>query len=270
MTKTSDEKQDTVLIVDDTAPNHDIIGTFLRDINVNCQSAFTGMEAISMCRSVPEDFYTLILMDLNMPYMNGAETISEIRKMGIKAPVIAVTASDKNDSRLTKTREAFDATLFKPFNSTDFYLAISPYINHATTYSLEAIVKHVDIVSESSPASDPNICDVDKAIENMGGSQRLFTKHFQNFINNNVDLEMRMRTMLYSGNYRDCAVLSHSLKGLSGMLGMTTLHQHLSQLELLLNNHDPIQGDRRLIPKDISELLSAIGDDILLVCKVQF
>ena len=272
MLNNAEIRRDTVLVVDDTPANHDIIKTFLNDINVNCESAYNGIEAITMCGAADKEHYSLILMDLNMPHMNGAETLVKLHDMGIKTPVVAVTAADKSDSRLEETRTAFDAILFKPFNSSEFYLAISPYIKNATQYSLSTIKvpKPMTAKKESTNEIDLAVCDIEKGISNMGGSQRLFTKHFKNFIRNNVDLEIRMRSLLSSGNYRDCYVLCHSLKGLSGMLGLTNLHKHLTELEPLLDKHSPIEADAIRIPKEILELVSIVGNDMLLVCKVQF
>lgn len=267
-----ENRRDKVLVVDDTPANHDIIRTFLNDINVACESSYNGMEAMTMCDTSRDVPYALILMDLNMPQMNGAETLKMIREMNITTPVVAVTAADKNDSRLAETNTDFDAILFKPFNASEFYLAISPYIKNATQYSLSTVKPQKATVDKKEPSTeiDPTVCDVEKAISNMGGSQRLFTKHFKNFVRNNVDLEIRMRAMLSSGNYRDCYVLCHSLKGLSGMLGLTSLHGHLTKLEALLSKYEPIEADRVRIPKEVMELISTVGDDMLLVCKVQF
>ena len=72
-------------------------------------------------------------MDINLPCMNGIETVRRIRSLGIDTPVIAVTASSKNEDRIrqAETESIFDMILFKPFNSTSFYTAISPYVRSA-------------------------------------------------------------------------------------------------------------------------------------------
>ena len=58
---------EVVLIVDDTTANHEVVQSFLNDIGVKCESAFDGMEAITMCNSVDNNYYSLILMDINLP-----------------------------------------------------------------------------------------------------------------------------------------------------------------------------------------------------------
>ncbi len=279
--------QDIVLIVEDTIANHEVMRTFLCDINVKCESAFDGMEAVTRCSLVEKDYYSLILMDINLPKMNGFETATKLQNLGIKAPIIAITASSKDDARLNDARDLFDALLFKPFNSSEFLTAISPYIHNALQYSLTPNAMQKS--ERDAPAVDPQICDVHRAINNMGGSFRLFEKHFNNFKRNNADLAFRMEALIQQNHFPECSALCHSIKGLSGMLGLTALYEHVIALEECLNNISAspaqdetvqseavqgkvIQGEAvqgKAIHHKICELLSAIKNDIRLVCKVQ-
>lgn len=269
MNKTPNIIQDIVLIVEDTAANHEVIRTFLNDIDVKCAGAFDGMEAITMCSSVEKDHYSLILMDINLPKMDGFETAAKLRSLGVKAPIIAITASSKDDARLMKARKLFDALLFKPFNSFEFFTAISPYIRNAAQYALSQELAPKK--EENTFAIDPQICDVNAAINNMGGSSRLFEKHFNNFKRNNVDLALRMETLIQEEHYRECSTLCHSIKGLSGMLGLTDLYKHVILLEEHLNQIPAAAASpqNNVVYHCIAELLASIKNDIRLVCKVQ-
>ena len=77
MSNTYENTEETVLIVEDTNENHEIIDTFLKDINVRCEHAYTGAEAVEMCQTAAEQ-YSLILMDINLPRMSGIEALSLI------------------------------------------------------------------------------------------------------------------------------------------------------------------------------------------------
>lgn len=254
-------QKDIVLIVEDTIANHEVIATFLGDMNVSCESAYDGMEAITRCNAVGQNYYSLILMDINLPHMNGFETAGKLRESGVQAPIVAITATSKDDRRIDEARAVFDALLFKPFNASEFFQALSPYIKNSTLRPLEAKNAPENVIG--APLHDAQICNVERALSNMGNSMRLFTKHFNHFKQNNVDLALRMKHLIQSENHRECAMLCHSIKGLSGMLGLTALYEHVIQLEHLLNSQEK--------PKeDIAKLLAAIEDDIRLVCKVQF
>ncbi len=260
---------DIVLIVDDTMANHEILHSFLGDIGVKCESAFDSMEAVTMCSSVDSDYYSLILMDINLPCIDGIETAKKLRQAGVAAPIIAVTAASKDESKI-KTAEAddvFDLFLFKPFNASSFYTTISPYIKQAILHSLSS-----DIISEkgTDPAvHDHEICDIHAAIENMGNSPRLFMKHLNNFKTNNADLVLRLTELIDNKRYDDAAMLCHSIKGLSGMLGLTSLYRHVILMEDLLRmKHDSVNAEQKT--SEISKILSSISNDIRLICQMQF
>jgi len=123
-------EKEIILVVDDVPANHEIIQSFLDDIGVSYESAFDGMMAITMHNTAPDDYYSLILMDVNLPGMNGLTTALKLRSMGVRTPILGVTAADKDarSIRSAKSNGIFDNMLFKPFNSSEFYAAISPYI----------------------------------------------------------------------------------------------------------------------------------------------
>lgn len=260
---------DIVLIVDDTTANHEILHSFLGDIGVKCESAFDSMEAVTMCSSVDSDYYSLILMDINLPCIDGIETAKKLRQAGVTAPIIAVTAASKDEKKI-KTAESddiFDLFLFKPFNASSFYTTISPYIKQAILHSLSS-----EIISNEEndiPMHDHDICDIHTAIENMGNSPRLFMKHMNNFKSNNADLALRLSKFIEDGCYDEAAVLCHSIKGLSGMLGLTSLYRHVISMEDLLRT-DCASASPDNSSREISRILSSISNDIRLICQMQF
>lgn len=265
MNRSMEYSNDIVLIVEDTAANSEIIETFLEDINVRCENAFDGLEAVARCGAVEKDYFSLILMDINLPHMNGAKTAKRIRSMGVKAPIVAVTASNKKDRKLREGGKIFDAFLFKPFSYLEFYTAIAPYIKNAMSYTTGeiAVFSGIDALSET----DPGVCDVSLAISNMGNNPRLFIKHFKNFRKNNADLSARLQRLIEEGDISGAASLCHSVKGLSGMLALNSVSRHITELEDLLSQSPHFSEGAR---KSIFRLISSIKEDIRSVCRIQF
>lgn len=261
---------EVVLIVDDTTANHEVVQSFLNDIGVKCESAFDGMEAITMCNSVDNNYYSLILMDINLPCMDGLETAKKLRQIGVTSPIIAVTAASKDEEKI-KSAEAddvFDLLLFKPFNASVFYTTISPYIKQAILRSLSP--EMVSGESGSFPNLSRDVCDIHTAIENMGNSPRLFMKHFNNFKNNNADLVLRLSALIEKNLYGEAAILCHSIKGLSGMLALTSLYNHIITLENLLRHETPPDSGTSRNASEIAQMLISIGNDIRSICQIQF
>ena len=263
MSSKYENTEDTVLIVEDTSDNHEIIDTFLKDINVKCEHAYTGAEAVEMYRTAAEDHYSLILMDINLPRMSGIDAAAEIRRLGGGTPIIAVTATSKNELS-NDDSDNFCFMLYKPFSYSDFYTAIAPYIKNAAMFPLFSGDNKKEENEMNSVES--NICDIPKAISNMGNSKRLFLKHFNNFKNNNADLYARLQELVDNESYDDAASLCHSIKGLAGMLALTDLYHHIIELETLLKYPDVI-GTLDL--DNVAESLRDIKADIQAICKIQ-
>lgn len=84
-----------------------------------------GYEALEVLETLKFD---AILMDINMPIINGFETSKRIRQKGITIPIIAVTAFDKQDIE-DKIKEAFiDDVIVKPFDSQTLFQVIKQFV----------------------------------------------------------------------------------------------------------------------------------------------
>ena len=76
-----------------------------------------------------------------------------------------------------------------------------------------------------------SICDVDQGIRNMGNNPDLFRKHFNKFKENSGKIVRELDKHISNSDYSNASILCHSIKGLSGMLGLTTLHLHMKDAE---------------------------------------
>ena len=92
----------SILVVDDSLDNLEIIKLFLSSYGANPDIAIDGDEAL---RKVQTKNYDVILMDIEMPVMNGFEVIKELRHRKNKTPVIALTAHALPEDRM-KTKDA--------------------------------------------------------------------------------------------------------------------------------------------------------------------
>ena len=79
-----------VLVVDDIDVNNFYISEILRSIQIECICATSGLDAIARCNEEPD--IQLVLMDIQMPDMDGVETLKEIKKLRPELPIIAQTA----------------------------------------------------------------------------------------------------------------------------------------------------------------------------------
>lgn len=113
-----------VLVAEDNKINRMVLLTFLKKWNVQFTETVNGLHALE---EFNKNAYDLILMDLEMPEMDGYTAIKEIRKVDSLIPVIAFTAALYDNMGADLTNKGFNDYLHKPFNPTDLYNKILKY-----------------------------------------------------------------------------------------------------------------------------------------------
>ena len=115
MNATSDEGwQPKLLLVDDEPKNLLALETLLEDLDVQLEKAQSGTEALKLCA---RDSFSLILMDVQMPEMDGVETLKQIRARKGSAwstPVVAFTAHAQDSDVRKYIDDGFHGVLTKP------------------------------------------------------------------------------------------------------------------------------------------------------------
>ncbi len=107
--------QKKILVVEDDEINQLVIEQALQIINAKIDYASNGKEAIDLIEQ--NNYYDLIIMDLNMPVLNGYDATKEIRNAGHAMPIIALS-SDSSDSIREKVKEVgMNAFFTKPINT---------------------------------------------------------------------------------------------------------------------------------------------------------
>lgn len=110
-----------ILIVDDNRINQVVTRRILEKENFNCDVAKEGSEAIE---KVAANDYDIVLMDVNMPGMNGMEATAEIRKFNKNIPVIALTAVEIEEVREKILQSGMNDIIVKPYDTNQFYQII--------------------------------------------------------------------------------------------------------------------------------------------------
>ena len=118
-----------VLVVEDNEINAEIILTLLDECGIPSEIAVDGIASVEKCFSKPKDYYSLILMDIHMPRMNGYEAAKKIRlELGITAPIVAQTATHTTEASVYEHRGYIDDYLYKPFKPAQLFELLGKYI----------------------------------------------------------------------------------------------------------------------------------------------
>lgn len=109
-----------VLLVEDNELNREIAGVILEEVGFVVESAPDGTDAVAMIERSEEGYYDAVLMDVQMPVMNGYEATKEIRAMRRRdvrnLPIIAMTANAMEEDREAALKSGMNAHIAKPLD----------------------------------------------------------------------------------------------------------------------------------------------------------
>lgn len=114
-----------VLIVEDEKDLNNVIYKQLKKNNIAADQVFNGEEALDYVNMTE---YDVIILDIMMPKMNGYEFLDEIRKVGIKTPVLMLTAKDTVEDKVNGLNSGADDYLAKPFAFSELLARINALI----------------------------------------------------------------------------------------------------------------------------------------------
>jgi len=118
-----DNTKCTVLLADDEENNAILIQEILNEIGIQIIHAQNGQEVLNIIEKHTD--IQLILMDIQMPHMNGIDAFTELRKRGVKIPVIAISAFCSKSDIDNFLKIGFDSFLPKPIIEEEFIALVS-------------------------------------------------------------------------------------------------------------------------------------------------
>ena len=124
-----------VLVVDDSAHLRHTLRDSLDAGGMECAMADSGEAALALCQ---ERTFDIVLMDVNMPGMNGLEAVSQIRKLShmLTIPVFIVSSDTSEDLRKQGKRVGVTAWIRKPYNPEMVIKGIQQVLNGPAMPSL--------------------------------------------------------------------------------------------------------------------------------------
>jgi len=119
------DSSNKILVVEDNKTNQMLLKMLLLDLDLSCDIADNGLEAFN---KVQEKEYDIILMDENMPVMNGIEATKKIRELKIEVPIVAVTANALKGDREKFLDAGMNDYISKPIDNDEFIQVLRKYL----------------------------------------------------------------------------------------------------------------------------------------------
>ncbi len=200
-----------ILIAEDYEINRILISELLDQFNVDYKFALNGQEAVDMvCLSN----YDLILMDINMPIMNGMEATKILREtFEIKTPIVALTANALDGDRERFLSIGMDDYLTKPIEIKAFEAILMKYNQELNSKSqtLNAQNEQKSEVKQQSVSLDIKL-SLESAMKNMNFSQNIIGKLFKSYVLSLDDLEKNIRNGITENDFAKMQINAHNLK----------------------------------------------------------
>lgn len=212
-----------LLLVEDTYEIRELVKAYIEDYGIQIDTANNGKEGIELAL---KNNYDLILMDIQMPVMNGKQAISQLRKENYDKPVIALTADALTDHADEFTKLGFNEVLTKPIIINDLISTIQRYIS----ISKIAIEDEVDIAVMDEAVEEVSEIIVDAGIEatetelqDESGVDDILHDLKIKYLKQLPDYVNDLKSAISKNDMQNAHAILHQLKGISGSLGYNEL-----------------------------------------------
>lgn len=129
----ADYSDKRILLVEDNELNREIAIEILSATGATVDTATNGLEAVEIMRKVPTDYYNLILMDIQMPVMDGYEATQKIRLLPnlnmTRLPIVAMTANAFSEDIVNAVRAGMNNHLSKPIDIKALMKILNTYLS---------------------------------------------------------------------------------------------------------------------------------------------
>ena len=260
-----------VLTVDDNAVDRDLMGTILQQLGVDQDSASDGEQALQLLQ---QNFYDLILLDLEMPGLDGFAVANQIRRSEgcEQLPIIAVTGHDSDDVRRHCLEQGFSDFLSKPINTEQLGQCLQHWL---TTQTLQMDTDQdpakTDPIATSDISSAPptdlsletSTQPIDRklGLEMVGGMETAYQRLLQNFTTEYSNSPQTLRQHWQQQQLEPIREAAHSLKSTAAYLGAQQLTEQAARLEQAIKQQqDELKSIFEAFISELERVLSALED----------
>ncbi len=215
-----------VLLVDDGSVNREIAAEMLRGVGLDVVTAKSGREAVERAR---DDAYSLILMDMQMPQMDGLEAAGLIRRLPDReaTPIIAVTASAFDEDRRACLDAGMDDFITKPVTQATLYTALLKWLSGGRSSS-PSVPTTVSLVDNRVPETDipawlaaiPQL-ESAQGLALVNGDETKYRRVLALFTGSHAKDVERLAAAFTSSDLELVRTLAHTLQGAAAMIGAT-------------------------------------------------
>ncbi|MDP5254961.1 MULTISPECIES: ATP-binding protein [unclassified Vibrio] len=219
----------TILLVEDNPINTSVTKKILESDHIDVKCCENGLEAITVLK---DQHFDLILMDIQMPKMDGLTATKIIRHdLKIQTPIIALSAQALKNEVADSLSCGMNGHISKPIDPDDLKQTIAEWLtakDNTNTADMKQI-QHME---------NREILDVDRALSRLNNDSVLLSKLLEHFLQDIIHFQDYAKECLSSSKTDELRQIAHKLRGSASTIGAYKLAQCLFDLEQLSNKSE--------------------------------
>lgn len=221
-----------ILVAEDNNANQELIKILLSKYGLTYDLATNGLEAVNLYK---KNNYDLILMDEQMPVMDGNAAVQAIikyeKEKGLRhTPISALTANVIKGARERGLKSGFDSFLGKPIITKELERVFFNYLKISKTAPQST--------SDSAKKCNIEGIDYEKLMQELMLSADEITMLMDLFIKKMQKILPELKEAIIVKEYKKIALLAHSIKGSSGNFRLEEIQEESAKMELMAKNQD--------------------------------
>jgi len=251
----------TILLAEDNELNQEVAVGLLEDAGFKVEIAENGQEVLEMLPNKP---YDIVLMDMQMPVMDGVTAAIELRKDARwkDLPVVAMTANAMEQDKEKCLAAGMNGHVAKPIDPDELFRALLQWIEPQPAMDNKAAKKKPARIKsqtgeEQAMPDLPVIPDLDVklGLQRVLGKRSLYISMLRKYVMNQYETPAEIRAALDAGDRVTAERLAHSAKGVSGNIGASRLQKMAAELEKMIREG----ADNNAIKEKLSPFAATQG-----------
>ena len=223
-----------ILVAEDNCVNQTVAVRTLEKMGHSVVVAENGLQALSL---LTEEAFDLVLMDIQMPQMDGLAATREIREAKLpgysQIPIVAMTALAMKGDKERCLKGGMDGYVSKPLDRRELEKAIASAVNSPGDTRVTSAETNSHLRPESSSTFDFN-----HALDRLDGDRALLSEIVQIFLDETPKNLEALRIAILRNDSKTIERITHSLKGELGYLGVPGVSQRARELEEMSRIND--------------------------------
>ncbi|WP_005034499.1 response regulator [Holophaga foetida] len=248
-----------VLLVEDNDFNQQVATELLADAGIKVDVAENGLISLEKVRT---GTYDLVLMDMQMPVMDGITATVRLREEGHRMPIIAMTANAMQADRDRCTSAGMNDYLVKPIDPDEMFRVLArwqPRIEAAPEVPpvREAAAPTADEPGDEVPRDIPGL-DAELGLKRVRGKRPLYLELLRKFAEGQGRAAEEIQRCLTAGDRTTAERIAHTLKGIAGNVGATGIQGEAAAVEHGIRDGHGVAGELDRLGQSLAEMVTRL------------